>query len=130
MKPTSKDQVRVLTLCEGEDKTNDLFRLRKGLHKTMIEFQKRKRKDFIFEFIKGFFIQFVLSSDLAWRNVRFFSNYSFNENNRFRRNHYQEFSWIYSTPLQSKFDDSNRYILIHCQLSGTFHYYFTIDQTS
>ncbi|CAF3327312.1 unnamed protein product [Rotaria sp. Silwood2] len=99
------EQIRVLILNEGEDKSEELFRLK-----------------------KGWTLQIALSSHLSWREVRIFTNACLYEKDLFQRNNYQELKWIY--PSSGKYDDSDRYVSILCCKSGSFHYYFTIDGTT
>ena len=96
------DQVRLLVLNEGEDKSEELFRVK-----------------------KGWTIQVKVSSALSSRKVRLFSNVVLNEGDRFERKTYHESKWIY--PSTNKYDDSDRYTVVSCSQSGSYHYYFTID---
>jgi hypothetical protein len=105
MDSVNDDQVRVIILNENENKNEELFRLK-----------------------KGWILQIVLSSRLSWRNIRIFTNICLHEDEQFDRNNYHELKWIY--PSSAKYDDSNRYVFITCHKSGTFHYYFTIDETT
>ncbi|CAF3932255.1 unnamed protein product [Rotaria sordida] len=99
------EQIRILILNEGEDKSEELFRLK-----------------------KGWILRIVLSSCLSWREVRIFTNACLYEKDQFKRNNYQELKWIY--PSTRIYDDSDRYVSILCSKSGSFHYYFTIDGTT
>lgn len=104
---TSEEEQRTcfIILKEGDDKTRELFRLKKGS-----------------------ILEIKISSSLSWRKVRLFTNATINENDIFQRNNYQELKWIY--PSNGKYDDSDRYISILCLKPGSFHYYFTIDGTT
>lgn len=99
------DEVRLLILNEGDDKSDELMRVK-----------------------KGWTIQVKVSSVLSSRKVRLFSNVVLNEGDRFERKTYHESKWIY--PSTNKYDDSDRYAVISCSQSGSFHYYFTIDGTT
>lgn len=99
------DQVRIIILNEGEDKSNELYRLK-----------------------KDWTLQIKLSSEFSWRKVRIFTNACINENDLFERNKYIELKWVY--PSLGKYDDSNRYVFLLCSKPGAFHYYFTIDGTT
>jgi hypothetical protein len=99
------EQVRVIILNEGQDKSDELHRLK-----------------------RGWILQIKLSPELSWRKVRIFTNACLNENDKFERNIYNELKWTY--PSVGKYDDSNRYVYLSCSKSGAFHYYFTIDGTT
>jgi hypothetical protein len=99
------EQVRIFILNEGEDRSEELYRLK-----------------------KGWTLQIKLSPDLSWRKVRIFSNVCLNEGDEFERNTYQELKWIY--PSSGKYDGSNRYVFVSCCKSGAYHYFFTIDGTT
>lgn len=99
------EQVRTITLNEGDNKSSELYRLR-----------------------KGWTLQMKLSSEFSWRKVRILSNVCINENDKFERNNYIELKWVY--PSSGKYDDSNRYVFLLCNKPGAFHYYFTIDGTT
>ncbi|CAF1200337.1 unnamed protein product [Rotaria sordida] len=102
---STDEQVRVLILNEGEDKSEELYRLK-----------------------KGWVLQIKLSPNLTWRKVRIFTNACLSEEDQFERNTYRELKWIY--PSSGKYDDSDRYIYLPCCKSGSFHYFFTIDRTT
>jgi hypothetical protein len=99
------EQVRILTLNEGGDRSEELYQLK-----------------------KGWTLQIKLSSELSWRKVRIFTNACLNESDQFERNNYKELKWVY--PSSGKYDDSNRYVFLLCAKAGAFHYYFTIDGTT
>ena len=113
----STEVVRVLILNENEHKNEELFRLKKGISKHGCF----SLKNFS---IEGSTIQIVVSSRLAWRNVRVLTNIA----EEFSRSTYHELEWI--SPSAAKSDDSNRYAMIRCSKPGVFHYYFTIDGTT
>jgi hypothetical protein len=96
------EQIRILILNEGEDKSEDLYQLK-----------------------KGWTLEIKLSSNLSWRKVRIFTNACLNEGDQFERETYHELKWVY--PSTGKFDDSDRYTFLKCYKSGAFHYYFTIN---
>ncbi|CAF3464441.1 unnamed protein product, partial [Rotaria sp. Silwood2] len=102
---STDEQVRVLVLNEGEDKSEELYRLK-----------------------KGWILQIKLSANLSWRKVRIFTNACLNEEDEFERNSYHELKWIY--PSSGRYDDSDRYVVLSCCKSGSFHYFFTIDRTT
>src|ERR1700722_19347076 len=105
MSSIHQEEVRILILNEGEDQSEELYRLKKGWK-----------------------LQIKLSSELSWRKVRIFTNSCINENDEFSRLTYHELKWVY--PSFGKYDDSNRYVFILCSKPGAFHYYFTIDGTT
>ena len=96
------EQVRTLILTEGEDKSEELYRLK-----------------------KGWTLQLKIAYNLSWRKVRIFTNACLNETDQFVRSNYRELKWVY--PSSGKYDDSDRYVFLSCCKAGTFHYYFTID---
>ncbi|CAM4839817.1 unnamed protein product [Rotaria magnacalcarata] len=102
---SNEEQIRILVLNEGEDKSEELYRLKKGWN-----------------------LQIKISSCLSWRKVRLFTNSCLNEEDQFERTIYRELKWVY--PSNGKYDDSDRYVNLSCFKSGSFHYYFTIDGTT
>ncbi|CAF1417753.1 unnamed protein product, partial [Adineta ricciae] len=96
------EQIRTLVLTEGEDKSEELYRLK-----------------------KGWTLQLKIAYNLSWRKVRIFTNACLNEADPFVRSNYHELKWVY--PSSGKYDDSDRYVFLSCCKAGTFHYYFTLD---
>jgi glycogen debranching enzyme len=101
----AEEQIRYIILNENENKSDELYRLK-----------------------KGWIFQLKLSSGLFWKKVRIFINHPLNEPDEFERNKYVELKWTY--PSSGKFDNSDRYVFFQCYKAGTFHYYFTIDGTT
>jgi hypothetical protein len=99
------DEVRYIILNEGENKSNELYRLK-----------------------KDWTLQIKLSPELSWRKVRIFTNGCINNSDQFDRLIYNELKWIY--PSDGKNDDTDRYVIFLCSKPGAFHYYFTIDGTT
>jgi hypothetical protein len=98
-------EIGSIELNEGEDKSDELNRLKKGC-----------------------ILEIKLNSELSWRKVRILTNAPLNEGEEFDRLKYNELKWIY--PSHGKYDDSNRYVSLKCFKPGSFHYYFTIDGTT
>lgn len=99
-----EEQIRYLILNENEDKSGELYRIK-----------------------KGWIIQMKLNPLFSWRKIRIFTNIPLNANEEFDRLKYNELKWTY--PSSSPHDDSDRYVFFKCFLSGTFHYYYTINGT-
>ncbi|CAF1464414.1 unnamed protein product [Adineta steineri] len=99
---TNDEQIRIIILNEGEDRSENIYRLK-----------------------KGWILQIKLSYNLSWRKVRIFTNACLKSEDKFQRSNYHELKWIY--PSMGKYDDSDRYVCIPSVKAGSFHYYFTID---
>ncbi len=103
--PIINEEIRYIELYEGEDRSEELNRLK-----------------------KNWTLQIKLTPEFSWRKIRIFTNSPLNENEEFNRLKYAELKWVY--PSSGKYDDSNRYVFLKCFKPGSFHYYFTIDGTT
>ncbi|PVD23275.1 hypothetical protein C0Q70_16541, partial [Pomacea canaliculata] len=97
-------QVRVHHLHKGENRESVLFRLE-----------------------KGWTLRFLLGPSLHATTVRLFCNHPLEEKTPFNRNTYIELEWKRPTGMRSDLTDV--YAEIPLILSGSFNYYFTIDES-
>jgi len=96
------NQLRVLTLNEGECLEAVLFRLE-----------------------KGWLLHFVLGPSLADKNVRLFTNHPQEAKLGSNRQRYRELSWQNITGRKS--DVYDNFAEVPMVLCGSFNYYFTAD---
>jgi len=95
-------QVRVLTLEEEENYEQQLFHVK-----------------------KGWSIRFSLGSSLCHRNVEFFCNYPFAENEKFVRNEYNLFKWAKSDSHSLNFQET--YVDIKITRAGAYQFYLAVN---
>lgn len=98
-------QVRVHHLGKGENKESTLYRLE-----------------------KGWVLRFLLAPSLHSTTVRLFCNHPPEENTPFDRGTYHELEWKRPTGMRSDLTDV--YADIHLRMSGSFNYFFTIDEST
>lgn len=97
-------QVRVHHLNKDDNKQNTLYRLE-----------------------KGWVLRFLLGPSLHSSVVRLFCNHPPNENTAFDRHTYRELEWHCPTGMRSDLTDVYADIRMVC--SGSFNYFFTIDES-
>ena len=117
----AKEQIRYLVLNEGDQRTKEIFRLRKGSSL----FPHRLLN---ISLSVGWIFELRLSSRLSCRKVRLLSNVPLSGSSGFVRSHYEEVPWI--CPQSHRSDGWDRYVVLPTSRSGSFHYYFTIDGTT
>lgn len=76
----------------------------------------------------GWTLRFLLGPSLHATTVRLFCNHPLEEKTPFNRNTYIELEWKRPTGMRSDLTDV--YAEIPLILSGSFNYYFTIDERS
>lgn len=103
MKRKEPKQVRIFVLRENDHLEKKLFRLK-----------------------QGHFVQFVVSGGLFSRHVRLYCNHPL-EGEEFDRHKYNKLRW--QNPEGYIHVDFNKYAAVELRQAGTFHYYFTIDNS-
>ncbi|CAG9856411.1 unnamed protein product [Phyllotreta striolata] len=101
-------QVRVLTLNNHEHQECTLYRIE-----------------------KNWVVQFRIGPSLFGRRVFLYCNYpakASNKLNQFQRNKYQQLEWISEEGCKNA-DDTALYAEIEAEIAGSFHYYFTFEQS-
>ena len=74
----------------------------------------------------GWTMRFLLAPSLHSKTVRLFVNHPPDAHTGFDRNTYHELEWTCPTGMRSDLTDV--YADVHIVLSGSFNYYFTIDE--
>ncbi|KAI0985758.1 hypothetical protein GJ496_005284 [Pomphorhynchus laevis] len=109
------EQISVESMVNKENKQIRIFVLRENEH--------LERK--LFRLKKGEIVQFVLSGSLFSKKVRLFCNHVQSGGDQFERKRYHKLKW--QNPGGYYHDDLNKYAAIEMVQSGTFHFYFTVN---
>ncbi|CAF1026829.1 unnamed protein product [Didymodactylos carnosus] len=105
MSSEEEHQIRVIVLNENASQTAGLNCLKKSWH-----------------------VKFVLAPSLVGKTVRLFTDCPLQKGSPFKRHEYSELKWV--TPSKFKYDNSDRYVTFECLLPGTFHYYYTTNNSN
>ncbi|KAL7671642.1 hypothetical protein ACOME3_006533 [Neoechinorhynchus agilis] len=102
---SKEQQVRILTLNDGDFNEDKLFSV-----------------------MHGVIVYFTPGHSLYHKIIKFYLNYPADGEN-FSRKKYRELKWINPNKKSSKNDNFNQYAAVQFNKCGTFHYYFTEDES-
>ena len=80
----------------------------------------------LFRLRLGWVLRLQVSTKLIHERVRVFSNLPKDEQTQFERNTFYEYEWQALSDSLAH-DDFNKYVALECKRSGSFSYYFTLN---